>query len=138
MGLPSENSFELDSTFHPEKVSKSLRFCAKFGISVLEDSKTIARVVPLYCFKESTPCPICRAENARGLAIDSSSQQPLVNRDPPTLRSYGGAGSATRRARRLGVESDVGELSFVFEKGSYPRRCASVKFLGTMRAMVGV
>src|SRR6266436_5629426 len=36
----------------------------------------------------------------------------LVNRDPPSHRSFGGAGSATRRAMRLDVEFDVGELCF--------------------------
>jgi hypothetical protein len=48
----------------------------------------------------------------------------LVNRDPPSLRAMArrdlpplgamaGRGSATRRARRLDVQFDVGELSFV-------------------------
>ena len=43
---------------------------------------------------------------------------PLVNRDPPPLGAMVGRDNAKRRARRLAVQSDAGELWLRFEKRS--------------------
>jgi hypothetical protein len=46
----------------------------------------------------------------RVLGVKEPPTIPLVNRDPPPLGAMAGRDSATRRARRLAVQSGVGEL----------------------------
>jgi hypothetical protein len=52
-------------------------------------------------------------EGDPGLRVKEPPTTLLVNWDPPSLRAMAGEASATRRARRLAVQLDVGELCFV-------------------------
>ena len=66
-------------------------------------------------------------EGDPGVESETASEAPLVNRD-----------SATRRARRLDVQSDVGELCFALRSVRNREAVPASEFTGAPRAMVGV
>ena len=88
----------------------------------------ISRHAPKINLGDITGTVASMTEGDPGVESEKAPTTPLVNRD-----------SATRRARRLGVQYDVGELSFV-SRSVRSREAVPVPiiFVGKAGAMVGV